>query len=325
MADSAEPSHDNSGLFNALLDDAYLFDSLLETTHDSIYVKDRQCRLVRVSRSMARNLGFGAPDEIVGLSDLELFGADFAERTYVEDQQIMETNEPLTGLVECRQLADGGLNWTLTSKMPIHDHDGSVVGLLGITREINDLKEAESNLQYLATHDSLTGLPNRFLMTDRLNQIVSRAERSGDTFAVVFVDVDNFKRVNDERGHAAGDELLRSIGERLLRSVRQGDTIARIGGDEFVLIIEDVSRSNAMARARQIVKDASVPLNAGGRTIRVSVSAGLAMYPEHGRKSSALITAADHAMYLAKKAGKNRHFVYPDPAERRREFVRQSM
>ena len=315
MADTNSPDQLNADA--PVLDDGYLFRSLLETTGDSIYVKDRSCRLTKVSKSMARNLGFQRVDEVVGMSDHDLFGAEFAQRTYVEDTTIMETDAPLNGLVESRQMPDGSLNWTLTSKLPLHDQSGAVVGLLGITREINELKEAESNLQYLATHDSLTGLPNRFLMTDRLNQVMNRAQRDGTAAAVLYVDIDGFKQVNDARGHAAGDELLRSIGERLRSVVRASDTVARIGGDEFVLVVEGADRERASEVARRLIKAGSASLNAGSSTIRVTLSVGVALFPDHGTDGSSVITAADHAMYLAKQAGKNRFLVYPQPEKQR--------
>jgi PAS domain S-box-containing protein len=160
----------------ASLNDDFLFGSLMETMADSIYFKDRQGRLLRVSRKMARDLGYADPAELVGKTDADLFGQEFAQRTMLDDSRVMETDQPLIGLTESRQLESGQVNWTLTSKMPLHDAAGAVVGLLGITREINELKRAEIALQDIATHDTLTGLPNRYLMFDRLNQLLVRAE-----------------------------------------------------------------------------------------------------------------------------------------------------
>ena len=308
-----------------LLDDAYLFAALLESTDDSIYVKDRRGRLVRASRAMTENLGFAHEEDLVGLTDHDLFNSDFADGTTLEDARIMATDQPLNGLIESRQLPNGAFNWTLTSKLPLHDGSGRVIGLLGTTREINELKQAEMNLQYLATHDGLTGLPNRFLMSDRLSQLVHRAKRDARPFAVLFVDVDNFKAVNDARGHAAGDELLRSLAERLRVSVRASDTIARIGGDEFVLIVDGVDRRGAADLGRKLLKAGSASLHAGNGQLRVTLSIGIALYPEHGTDGATLITAADHAMYLAKQAGKNRCYEYKSAGGRRPALSEQSV
>ena len=157
--------------------DVFLFGALMETTADSIYFKDRECRLLRVSRKMAKDLGFSDPAELVGKTDVDLFGEEFGQGTRLDDLRIMETNRPIIGMIESRQLENGQTNWTLTSKLPLHDESGAVIGLVGITREINEIRQTEVALQHLATHDTLTDLPNRFLMVDRLEQLLARAKR----------------------------------------------------------------------------------------------------------------------------------------------------
>jgi diguanylate cyclase (GGDEF)-like protein/PAS domain S-box-containing protein len=283
------------------LDDAFLFRCLMETMVDSIYFKDRQGRLVRVSRKMARDLGFADPAELVGKTDVELFGQEFGQRTMLDDSRVMEADEPLIGLTESRQLESGQLNWTLTSKTPLHDGAGDVVGLVGITREINDLKHAEMALQDIATHDTLTGLPNRYLMFDRLNQLLIRAERFATGFAVLFIDLDGFKRINDSRGHDVGDLLLRAVAERLSQNVRAADTVARIGGDEFVILLEALrAGGDATAVAQKIQGAIAKPFSLPGGAAKVTVSIGISLYPEDGRHAEVLLKAADVAMYRAK-------------------------
>lgn len=285
----------------AALDDAFLFRSLMETMVDSIYFKDRQGRLLRVNRKMARDLGCGDPAELVGKTDVELFGQEFGKRTMLDDSRVMETDQPLIGLTESRELESGQLNWTLTSKTPLHDAAGKVVGLLGITREINELKQAEITLEYLATHDSLTGLPNRYLMFDRLNQLLIRAERYATSFAVLFIDLDGFKRINDSRGHDIGDLLLRAVGERLSRSVRAADTVARIGGDEFVVLLDALRGGRDATAVAQKIRDAlGKPHSLPGGTATVTVSVGISLYPEDGHDAEMLLKAADVAMYRTK-------------------------
>jgi diguanylate cyclase (GGDEF)-like protein/PAS domain S-box-containing protein len=297
------------------LDDGFLFRSLMETMVDSIYFKDRQCRLVRVNRKMALDLGRADPAELIGRTDIELFGREFGEMTMLDDARIMETDEPIIGLTESRQLESGQVNWTLTTKTPLHDLSGTVVGLLGITREINELKRAEMTLEHLATHDTLTGLPNRYLMFDRLNQLLVRAARYGLSFAILFIDLDGFKRINDSRGHDVGDLVLRGVAERLTRNLRAADTVARIGGDEFVVLLESLRAGpDAIALADKIRSTVGMPFALPGGDAAVTVSIGIGQYPDDGRDAEELLKAADVAMYRAKR----RRAAAAPPGPRRR-------
>jgi len=268
------------------LDDGFLFRSLMETMVDSIYFKDRQCRLVRVNRKMASSLGHADSADLIGRTDIELFGREFGERTMLDDLRIMETDEPIIGLTESRQLA--------------------VVGLLGITREINELKRAEITLEHLATHDTLTGLPNRYLMFDRLNQLLVRAARYTTSFAILFIDLDGFKRINDSRGHEVGDLVLRGVADRLSESLRAADTVARIGGDEFLILLESIRVGpDAIALADRIRSAVGAPFALPGGDATVTVSIGIGVYPDDGRDAEELLNAADVAMYRAKRENAN--------------------
>src|SRR5664280_2455366 len=268
------------------LDDGFLFRSLMETMVDSIYFKDRQCRLVRVNRKMASSLGRADPAELIGRTDIELYGREFGERTMLDDLRIMETDEPIIGLTESRQLA--------------------VVGLLGVTREINELKRAEITLEHLATHDTLTGLPNRYLMFDRLNQLLVRAARYTTSFAILFIDLDGFKRINDSRGHEVGDLVLRGVADRLSESLRAADTVARIGGDEFLILLESIRVGpDAIALADRIRSAVGAPFALPGGDATVTVSIGIGVYPDDGRDAEELLNAADVAMYRAKRENAN--------------------
>jgi diguanylate cyclase (GGDEF)-like protein/PAS domain S-box-containing protein len=284
------------------LTDEQCFRALMENTVDSIYFKDRKCRLVRVSQMMADTLGVSDPQELYGKTDIELFGEEFGRRTLMDDTKVMQTGEPIVGLVESRRLESGQLNWTLTSKLPIRDEDGTVIGLMGITREINELKQTELNLQHLATHDFLTDLPNRFLMNDRLEQIMARAERSSLDFAVIYMDLNNFKSVNDTYGHEVGDMLLCQVAQRLKSVVRATDTVARIGGDEFMIILAALhQREDVTIVADKVQACFANPFSVGQHQIKMQASIGISLYPEHGEDEETLVKAADYAMYLSKR------------------------
>jgi diguanylate cyclase (GGDEF)-like protein/PAS domain S-box-containing protein len=279
----------------------------MESTADSIYFKDRDCRLLRVSRKMAQDLGFADPSELIGKTDVDLFGEAFGRATRQDDLRIMGTNRPIVGEIEGRQMGNGRTNWTLTTKLPLHDESGNVIGLVGITREINEMRQTEAALQHLVTHDTLTDLPNRFLMVDRLNQLLFRARRSSAVFAVLFMDIDGFKDVNDSYGHEFGDLLLRAFAQRLAKSVRQSDTVARIGGDEFVIILDPAQQIRADTVALKVLHLLAKPLTLEKHRIEVTVSIGISFYPENGADTETLLRAADYAMYLAKREGGNRH------------------
>ena len=293
------------------LSEDFQFRALMATTEDSIYFKDRECRLVRVSRRMAKNLGFADVSELVGKTDVDLFGESFGQRTFLEDLRIMESDEPIIGLVESRAIG-AETNWTLTTKVPLHDASGAVVGLMGITRDINELKRTELNLQHLATHDPLTGLPNRYLMTDRLNHTVAQAVRNGSNFALLFLDVDDFKAINDARGHEFGDLVLRAVGATLVGTVRASDTVARLGGDEFVVIIDALDQpDHAALVADKIRRNVAKPFTLRRHKVSVTVTIGIGLYPDNGKDAEVLLGAADYAMYLAKAQGKNRVLTCP--------------
>jgi len=297
--------------------DGFLFHALMESTADSIYFKDRECRLLRVSRKMAQDLGFADPAQLIGKTDIDLFGEVFGQGTRLDDMKIMETDSPMVGAIENRQLDKGRANWTLTTKLPLHDGSGNVVGLVGITREINELQQVGMALEHLATHDTLTDLPNRYLMADRLNQMVARARRFGTPFAVLFMDLDRFKDVNDAHGHEVGDLLLKAVADRLTSNVRQSDTVARLGGDEFVIILETVRRfQDAEAVAVNVQRSLARSFALQRHRLKVTVSVGISFYPENGEDTDTLLRAADYAMYLAKRDGGNRHLICPPGSPR---------
>ena len=288
--------------------DSFLFQALMESTADSIYFKDRQCRLIRVSRKMAQDLGFSDPSELIGKTDVDLFGLEFGQGTRLDDLTVMKTGRPFIGVIESRRVDASRTNWTLTTKLPLRDESGKVIGLVGITREINEMRETEVALQHLATHDTLTDLPNRFLMIDRCTQLLARAKRAGSAFAVLYVDLDHFKEVNDDRGHEVGDLLLRAVAARLRKVVRQADTVARVGGDEFVVVMETIRDvSDADVVGAKIRRAVAKTFTLQKRRVKITASIGISFYPENGADVDTLIRAADYAMYLAKRQGGNRH------------------
>jgi diguanylate cyclase (GGDEF)-like protein/PAS domain S-box-containing protein len=287
-----------------------LFQALMDSMSDSIYFKDRNSRLIHFSRKLLNNLGFDKPEDLIGKTDVELFGTEFGEKTRQEEIHVMETGQPIIGMIESREMDNGKKNWTSTTKYPLRNKDGDIFGLVGITREINELKQVENDLQFLATHDVLTSLPNRYLLFDRIDQAIYRAQRYGHLMAVLFVDVDDFKIINDTYSHAAGDLILVQIAQLLKKNVREADTVARIGGDEFIVLMESIQNEEEAALvAGRIVHDMHEGINIYPICPDVTVSIGISLYPRHGTTSNQLMGRADDAMYRA-KINKNSFVLY---------------
>lgn len=190
--------------------------------------------------------------------------------------------------------------------LPVVRQDEVGEMVVGFNYLLDKLQESERRMEHLAHHDALTGLPNRRSLMDRLGQLLALAQRQDRRLAVMFFDLDGFKPVNDQFGHEMGDRLLQAIAARLRSGVRQADILARIGGDEFVLVMFDVaSREVAAELARKLIELLAQPYHLGDQEIRISASAGLALFPEHARDRDHLLARADTAMYAAKRAGTN--------------------
>src|SRR5450830_584399 len=190
--------------------------------------------------------------------------------------------------------------------LPVVRQDEVGEMVVGFNTLLDKLQESERRMEHLAHHDALTGLPNRRSLMDRLSQLLALAQRQDRRLAVMFFDLDGFKPVNDHLGHEMGDRLLQAIATRLRSGVRQADVVARIGGDEFVLVMFDVAgREVAAELARKLIDQLAQPYHLGDQEIRISASAGLALYPEHARDRDHLLARADTAMYAAKRAGTN--------------------
>ena len=190
--------------------------------------------------------------------------------------------------------------------MPHVGDQGKVLGCFAVTTDITEHKLTEERIQRVANHDSLTGLPNLLLFNDRLGHAISLAKRDSRRFALLYLDLDKFKPVNDTLGYAAGDELLQFVAARIRRQVRESDTVARIGGDEFAVILPDIARrEEAETVARKIVAAVAAPFELGAQKRRTDIgtSIGIAVYPADGADADALVGAADAAMYSAKQAG----------------------
>ncbi len=413
------------------------FVSFLENTSDFIYFKDKDSHFRFCSQTLANITGHTSWRDMVGKHDLEVFPKDTAQIYYEEELPIFREGIPLLNKVDPYYDAAGNPGWVSTSKWPLFDAEGNVIGLFGISRDITEskqaidaLRESESRFrtlansapvliwmsgldklcnwfnkvwleftghsmeqeldngwtkgvhpedlqrcldtyvtafdarqefvmeyrlrrhdgeyrwltdhgiprfdeqgiflgyigscvdvteshvehvqtQFTAQHDPLTHLPNRLLLEDRLQQLLSSAKRDKERAALLFIDLDRFKPINDSHGHDIGDRLLQEVAKRLQACVRESDTVARIGGDEFVILLPMVeSPEDAKQVAEKIRAALNQPFNVATLTLHISSSTGVALYPEHGVSNEQLLKNADTAMYWAKESGRNEVLFY---------------
>lgn len=191
---------------------------------------------------------------------------------------------------------------------PIHDQRGQVTGAVIVFHDVGAARAMALRMSYLAQHDFLTELPNRMLLNDRLTQAIASAHRRGKSLALLFLDVDHFKRINDSLGHASGDQLLKSIARRLVACVRSSDTVSRQGGDEFVILLSEVARAeDAAATAAKILAAVSEPHLIDANDLHVTVSMGIAVYPADGADGETLMKNADVALFHSKAYGRANH------------------
>ena len=193
------------------------------------------------------------------------------------------------------------------SAAPIHDRQGNILGAVIVFRDVVVSRERRLQMLHLAEHDALTDLPNRLLLNDRLARSIALARRYGRRLAVLFLDCDRFKHINDTLGHAIGDQVLRSVAKRLTTCVRESDTVSRHGGDEFLVLLSELDHpEDAEAIAQKIVSSVAEPHLIAGHELQLTASVGIALYPEDGQDAQSLIMRADTAMYYAKNTGRNR-------------------
>jgi diguanylate cyclase (GGDEF)-like protein/PAS domain S-box-containing protein len=282
---------------------------IVETAAEGIWMLDRDHNTTFVNQQMAAMLGVTI-EEIVGKNFLDF--VDEAERSLVQAsiqhrQQGIE--EKYDFQLRCK---DENPLWVTISARPFFDSEGSYAGTLKMIADISDRKRAEAQLEYNAFYDSLTDLPNRTLFMDRLTHTIRRSQRRDSyPFAVFFLDLDNFKVINDSLGHSAGDRLLVAIAHRLESCLRASDTLARLGGDEFTILLEELdSRQEAIPIAQRIHSALKSPFNLDGRDVFTNISIGIAFDSPDYNFPEELLRDADAAMYRAKALGKNHYAVF---------------
>jgi diguanylate cyclase (GGDEF)-like protein/PAS domain S-box-containing protein len=274
--------------------------SLVDCAPVCIHEIDRDGRFLSINAEGVRQAGNLYPEEIIGRDYIDCVAPWDQKR--VADM-VAQAGEGRVCQFEYTSVIDGRARVFSTSLIPLRDDGDQVTKLLGYSQDITARKTSEQQLVHRAEHDSLTDLPNRGLFMDRLRSGIARAKRNNQPLALLFVDLNRFKPVNDEHGHQTGDRLLRVVARRLVAAVREVDTVARVGGDEFAVILEAITDvEDAAAVAGKIAESIGEPFSIDSRTLNIGASTGIAIYPGDGDEVSSLLQHADAEMYRAKRA-----------------------
>lgn len=279
--------------------------SVYENTLEAVFIADAKAVIVDVNNAFCQFTGYTRQD-IVGKS-LKVLKAGLqgnqAQRIWHE----VAENGHWSGEIQSRG-KDGEIAPEWLSMSAIRDDDGEIINYVGLLTSITQLVQHQHQLEFYAQHDVLTRLPNRLLFADRLQQAIAKTKRGERHCAVCYLDLDEFKAVNDTYGHAAGDELLIEIAVRIRRILRANDTFARLGGDEFVLLMEDLaSPKDSRVFLERVMKEIERPFEIDGQRIRITASIGVDTFSAEGGDADALLEQADQAMYRVKKAGKSNY------------------
>lgn len=289
-------------------DSLRIADAVFESAAEAIVVTDADNNIVRVNPAFTAITGY-TPVEVVGRNPRLLksgrHGPDFYRALWDE----LNRHDHWEGEIWNRyKNGDVRLEWMSITRF--RDGEGTA-RYLGVFHDITRRKEAEETLRFKAHHDALTELPNRELFQDRLQTAINQARRYHRHFALLLIDLDRFKEVNDTLGHNAGDQLLVEAARRLVSCVRETDTVARIGGDEFAIVLSEMSADDEAEQiARRTVALLNEPYYLDAGTAHISGCVGIALYPLHGRESEELLRNADVALYAAKQGGRNTYRVF---------------
>jgi diguanylate cyclase (GGDEF)-like protein/PAS domain S-box-containing protein len=283
----------------------------VQQSANMIFITDARGIIEYVNPRFTAATGF-SEKEVIG-RDARILRSDELPRSVYDD--ILSTvlaGKEWHGEVQNRR-KDGSLHWCLLTAAPVRDEAGAITHCVVVAEDISERKSAQTLIERMAFYDALTELPNRRLFGDRLEQAIANAQRTGEILALLYLDLDRFKNVNDTLGHAAGDELLRQAAGRLKSAVRRVDTVARFGGDEFILLLPGLEDAKDAALVAQKVLEAlAAPFEIGGHSIYTAASVGITLYPINGEEPDTLLRNADMAMYSAKEAGNSYRFFTPE-------------
>ncbi len=297
----------------ALAKERNLLRAIINNIPDAIYAKDRDARFILKNDVDAKLMGADSSSETIGKTDFDYFPKEMAAVLFQDDMSVIKTGTPIINKME--QLVrneDGQPVWYSTTKVPLRDSDGNVVGLVGIGRDVTESKALADRLHYQATHDSLTGLVNRTEFERQLELTLTAAKTEGRSSVLCYIDLDQFKMLNDSAGHMAGDQLLRQLAHFFKeQTAAYTSVLARLGGDEFGLLLEDCTLEDGETLMGCLIPKANaIRFLSGQHSYNVGLSVGVTLIDREVRDVSALFAQADIACYAAKDSGRNRFCVY---------------
>jgi diguanylate cyclase (GGDEF)-like protein/PAS domain S-box-containing protein len=289
--------------------------TILEEIEEGYYEVDLDGNFTFANDAACHQFGY-CREELIGMNYRAYVPKEDVKNVYRTWNKVFRTGEPVKSFPFATIRKDGTHIYLETSISPMRNKQGKIVGFRSISRDITERKQFEQKLAEMATHDSLTGLPNRILLSDRLLVGTALAKRNGHRLAVLMLDLDKFKDVNDDMGHSVGDELLKAVGQRLSGIMRKSDTVCRIGGDEFVLVLPQISQVGDVTKfAERILNAFQEPFVFGRHRLQITTSMGIAVYPDDGVDTDHLLKYADSAMYMAKEQGRGIYKYYQQQDE----------
>jgi len=283
--------------------------SILESIQEGYFEVDLNGNFTFCNNSMSRLTGC-SKEELLGMNHRQFTNEENAKEVFQAFNEVYDTGEPskFDWQIIRRNGGEGFIEASVTLKK---DASGKPTGFKGMIRDITERKRIEQQINYMATHDALTGLPNRLMFSQLLNHAIRSAQRHGKQLAVLFIDLDRFKTINDSLGHETGDRLLKEMARRFRKSLRAVDIVGRLGGDEFIILTEEVDELSQVANvAHKLLTTVIQPIVLTGEECRITASIGISIYPKDGKDEQSLMKNADIAMYFAKEEGKNNYQFY---------------
>ncbi len=316
IAGQAPGSVEFASLFDSLQDMAHtirsreeqlrLWASVLEQSREAVFVTDAENRILLVNRAFVAVTGYTL-EEARGQTPRFLQSGRHDQAFYANLWRSLKETGHWQGEIWDRA-KDGRIHPQWAAISAVADAAGTVSNYIAIYSDLTEHKAAQDRIQFLAQHDPLTGLPNRMLLQDRLTVAIAAAAREGHEVGVLFIDLDRFKTINDSLGHSVGDELIKGVTKRLQDAVRESDTVSRLGGDEFIVVLHRIRRSEDAAHvADAVLAQLTAPFNIAGKELRVTASIGISVFPADGEDEEGLIKNADTAMFHAKERGRNNY------------------